>query len=339
MRRRELLIDLIGVCEVSVGMEWQDAGFPKARGFVLRLRSIADVNVIREAPWWTPLRLAVALGVACSALIVALGATGIITAKNRRLRRAEGDLTAAKDRLARRVEVRTDQLQAQLAARRDEFSDYAAVTAERVRVARDLHDSLEQTLAGTALRLEAARDQMPEEAAASRSQLERAGALLRRSQAEVRRTVWGLRALALEKQSFAEALGESVHLLTDDTGIETSLEIESLVCGFDPSVEGELLRIAQEAVTNVLKHSESTRLELFFGNEDAGTVLLRIADDGVGFDVSLTHSDGEPHFGLQGMRERVASIGGKLEIISSPGGGTVVELRLPAPHLRPPQKP
>lgn len=109
---------------------------------------------------------------------------------------------AAKDALAKRVETRTDQLHAQLSARRDELTEYSAVTAERNRLARDLHDSLEQTLAGAALRMDAANDLLPHPGATdtepARRQMEKAAELLRLSQTEVRRTVWGLRSLALE---------------------------------------------------------------------------------------------------------------------------------------------
>jgi len=326
------VLDLLGVCEVSVGGEWQDAGFPTARGFVLRLRSVHDVDVLEKAPWWTPLRLAVALAVACGACVVAMVSASMIGGKNRRLRIVEGELLAARDSLARRVDARTDQLQSQLAARRDESSQFAVVTAERVRVARDLHDSLEQTLAGTALRLEAAREQLPDNADATRSQLVRAEELVRRSQAEVRRTVWGLRSLALEKQSFSEALRESIHLLTDDTGLETRVEVKDGITGLETGTEGELLRIAQEAVANVLKHSGATRMEIHYGTNAEGGIELLVKDDGKGFSEGVHGSRQDAaHFGLQGMRERAAEMGAGLEILSAPNKGTTIRVTLPMP--------
>ena len=329
------VLDLRGVCEISVGSEWLDVGFPTARGFVLRLGSVADVKEVKKAPWWTPVRLGMGLAVACGACLMAIASVSLIVGKNRRLRHAELELRGARDALARRVETRTDQLQEQLAARRDESSQYAVVTAERVRVARDLHDSLEQTLAGTALRIEAARELLPEHAEATRSQLVRAEELLRRSQSEVRRTVWGLRSLALEKQSFAEALRESIHLLTDETGLKTEVEVADGIYGLAAGTEGNLLRIAQEAVANVLKHSGARRLTIFYGINEQGRLVLKVADDGQGFSLPAVEARPQAHFGLTGMRERAVAMGGVLTIQGRPGKGTCIAISLPQPQINP----
>ena len=136
------IISVTGIAEGSVGSDQQEEGYLKPRDLLIYLRSLADVRVVEPAPWWTPLRLAVALAGTGSALVTVLFFAGLLTRKNKKLLAAECELVAARDSLAKRVETRTDQLHAQLSARRSELSEYAAVTAERNRLARDLHDSL-----------------------------------------------------------------------------------------------------------------------------------------------------------------------------------------------------
>jgi signal transduction histidine kinase len=230
------------------------------------------------------------------------------------------------------VETRTDQLHAQLSARRDELSEYSAVTAERNRLARDLHDSLEQTLAGAALRMDAANDLLPHPGAAdsepARRQMEKAAELLRLSQTQVRRTVWGLRSLALEKHSLAEALRDSVRLLTEDTGFATSLDLYDGDAGLASEQECELLHIAQEAVGNVLKHAQATTLEITLLRKD-GMIVLTVKDNGHGFDPSIPIENDRPHYGQQDMRERAQLLGASLTVTSEVGGGSCIEVALP----------
>ena len=327
------IISVIGIAEGSVGSDQQEEGYLKPRDLLIYLRSLADVRVVEPAPWWTPLRLAVALAGTGSALVTVLFFAGLLTRKNKSLLAAECELVAARDSLAKRVETRTDQLHAQLSARRSELSEYAAVTAERNRLARDLHDSLEQTLAGAALRMDAANDLLthPEAAEADpvRRQIEKAAELLRLSQSQVRRTVWGLRSLALEKHNLTEALRDSVRLLTEDTGIATTLEFCDGDTGLSHEQEYELLHIAQEAVANVLKHAHATALEVTLRRND-GTIVLTVKDNGHGFDPSSAPAvNGRPHYGQQDMRERAQLLGASLAVKSVVGGGSCVEVVLP----------
>jgi signal transduction histidine kinase len=313
-------LQITGISDVNVGKEWQDAGYPKARSFTLHLRGINDVKVLRPAPWWTPARLAAALAAALAALVTVLFFAGALGNKNKRLREAEADLTAARDALAKRVEVRTDQLQAQLATRREEFADYAAVTAERNRLARDLHDSLEQTLAGAALRMEAASESLPGATDDTRSHLAKATELLRLSQTQVRRTVWGLRSLALEKKTLSDAIRESVKLLTDDSGLRATLHLLDGDTGLTPEQDNELLHIAHEAIANILKHSRATEFSITLLREH-GRFQMLIEDNGRGFDPeeARTRQNGRPHYGLRDMQERAEIIAAKLSVESKAG--------------------
>lgn len=332
------IIAVTGIAEGSVASPQQEEGYLKSRDLLIHLRNPSDVRVVEAAPWWTPVRLAVALAATGSALVTVLLFAGLLTRKNKSLVAAEAELVAARDALAKRVETRTDQLHAQLSARRDELSEYSAVTAERNRLARDLHDSLEQTLAGAALRMDAANDLLPHaDAAASepaRRQMEKAGELLRLSQIQVRRTVWGLRSLALEKHSLADALRDSVRLLTEDTGIATALNLHDGDSGLSSEQECELLHIAQEAVANVLKHAQATTLEISLLRKD-GRVVLTVNDNGRGFDpASLPTANDRPHYGQQDMRERAQLLGASLTVQSEVGGGSRIEVSLPDSLLR-----
>ena len=326
------IITVTGIAEGSLASPQQEEGYLKSRDLLIRLRNLSDVRVVEPAPWWTPLRLAVALAATGSALVTVMFFAGLLTRKNKSLVVAEAELVSARDALAKRVETRTDQLHAQLSARRDELSEYSAVTAERNRLARDLHDSLEQTLAGAALRMDAANDLLPHAGAAdsepARRQIEKAAELLRLSQTQVRRTVWGLRSLALEKHSLAEALRDSVRLLTEDTGIATTLDLYDGDAGLANEQECELLHIAQEAVGNVLKHARATTLEVTLLRKD-GMIVLTVKDNGHGFDPSIPIENDRPHYGQQDMRERAQLLGASLAVKSEiGGGGTCIEVVL-----------
>lgn len=325
------IITVTGIAEGSLASPQQEEGYLKSRDLLIRLRNLSDVRVVEPAPWWTPLRLAVALAATGSALLTVMFFAGLLTRKNKSLVVAEAELVSARDALAKRVETRTDQLHAQLSARRDELSEYSAVTAERNRLARDLHDSLEQTLAGAALRMDAANDLLPNPGATdsepARRQMEKAAELLRLSQTQVRRTVWGLRSLALEKHSLADALRDSVRLLTEDTGIATSLDLYDGDAGLANEQECELLHIAQEAVGNVLKHAQATALEVTLLRKD-GMIVLTVKDNGHGFDPAQPVANDRPHYGQQDMRERAQLLGASLTVNSEVGGGSSIEVTL-----------
>jgi len=325
------VITVTGIAEGSVGSPQHEEGYSKSRDLLIHLRNLTDVGVVTPAPWWTPLRLAVALAATGSGLVTMMFFAGLLTRKNKSLVLAEAELVSARDALAKRVETRTDQLHAQLSARRDELSEYSAVTAERNRLARDLHDSLEQTLAGAALRMDAANDLLPHPQATefepARRQMEKATELLRLSQIQVRRTVWGLRSLALEKHSLADALRDSVRLLTEDTGIATTLDLDNSDAGLSNEQECELLHIAQEAIANVLKHASATSLEITLLRKD-GMIILTVKDNGHGFDPSIPIENDRPHYGQQDMRERAQILGAVLTVKSEIGGGSCIQVSL-----------
>lgn len=199
-------------------------------------------------------------------------------------------------------------------------AQFAAVLGERTRIARDIHDTLAQSLVGIAVQLDTVaktRSTRPEEAQA---RLDRARILVRSSLSEARRSVWNLRAQALEDVELPEALQQIADELSGDH--EVTVRLVGIRRPLPGDVEQNLLRIAQEAVTNAVRHAQarSISVELTFAE---GHVRLRVRDDGRGFDVeSIARSGG--HFGVAGIRERVHHLGGELSLTSQAGQGAEV---------------
>jgi two-component system NarL family sensor kinase len=203
---------------------------------------------------------------------------------------------------------------------------------ERNRLAREIHDTLAQSLAGLTLQLEVADalaaapgDQRLGEA------VTRALALARSTLDEARRSVLDLRAGPLRGRTLPAALEELTAEMRG--GMANDLEVEIAIDGLEGAgqhaphaVEVGLYRIAQQALANVALHARATHASIRL-SRDSGQVRLRIEDDGVGFDPAAVPGD---RFGLVGMSERARLLGGRLVVESSPGNGTAIETVVPA---------
>ncbi len=207
-------------------------------------------------------------------------------------------------------------------ARLGEQAREAAVLGERNRIARDIHDTLAQGFTGVVVNLEAAaRSLRKDNARVALEHIEHARDLARSCLDEARLSVRALRPESASA-SLAEALRAQVERF-GPLGINAALEMEGEPAVLERRAEAELLRIAQESVTNVLKHAQArtVRIRLAWSVE---CVTLAIADDGRGFDPHA-HHDG---FGLIGMHERACRIGAALRVDAAPGLGTRVETSL-----------
>jgi len=211
-------------------------------------------------------------------------------------------------------------------------SQFDAVLAERTRIAREIHDTLAQGFVGVSTQLELtahllAQSHVPEAA----QQVDRTRALVREGLADARRSIWDLRV-----DSTQATLPLRLTNLVQQSSTEhlkTNIDIGGTYRALAPSLENEVLRIAQEALANVVRHSEATRVELdlrYHPNE----LTLKICDNGIGFKSIDTTLPAQGHFGLQGMRERAVQIGGTLNVESSSESGTIVTLRAPLPNER-----
>ena len=258
--------------------------------FRLFLRSPDDVKVVAAASWWTLRHTAVM--VAMLALVACGFGVWVRTASNRKRQQ------------------------------------YQAVLNERSRVARELHDTLEQGLAGISLQLEAVSGSLDASPDAARHSLDVARHMLRYSQEEARRSVMDLRSQALESRDLAGALSDLVQQMTHGAGATAKVEVEGPVKRLDASDEHHLLRIGLEALTNALKHSGARHIHirLRFGME---ATELRVEDDGCGIANGGANPHGD-HFGLLGIRERVDKLGGVLHIGGAPGTGTQLSVTIPS---------
>ncbi|MFN8632303.1 MAG: response regulator [Chloroflexota bacterium] len=202
------------------------------------------------------------------------------------------------------------------------------VVEERNRLAREVHDTLAQGLTAIALQLQTAERLLPPGAEARRI-VGDAREQAHRSLDEARRAVWGLTAQPLDGATLPEALQVEVERFGRRIGAETELDADAEGAPLTDAQATALLRVTQEALHNVEKHAEPSRVrvELHYV-APSGLVTLLVADNGKGFDrQALPGPDGG--FGLSGMRERMRLVGGDLEVESAPGWGTRVRARLP----------
>ncbi len=301
----------------------------------LHARTLADIELLRVPPWWRSPQLTATVVGGLLGTLVLLGLTSltavVLARKNAALRTAREELRLARDRLAERFSARTGEWHEELTARHAAEADFALLTAERTRLARDLHDTLEQTLASTALQLDAARGFFREQPEESERLLVAATEQLRESQSEVRRSIWNLRSVKLEEATLPDALQQMGKALQDTSGPTVEVRCAGVPVHVPPGVASHLFRVAQEGVTNALKHAGAARIEIRLQFSPEG-VELCVGDDGRGFDPSAPSPDGR--FGLRGVRERALALEAELEIVSAPGSGTRLRLKVPAAVLR-----
>jgi signal transduction histidine kinase len=204
-----------------------------------------------------------------------------------------------------------------------------AVLEERTRIAREFHDTLEQELAAITIQLETVAAQFDQAPRIARQMLELARNMTRRSLFEARRSVWDLRSHLLENSNLVTALIEVAKLITHSSRVQIAVQTSGAPRKLPPQTENNLLRVAQEAMANAIKHAHATRIAVHLDYQ-AGKVSLRVTDDGVGFDTanpSLNHNSG--HFGLLDMSERAEKMGGRYAMTSVPGQGTEVRVEVP----------
>jgi PAS domain S-box-containing protein len=210
-------------------------------------------------------------------------------------------------------------------ARLREQAEQAAAMAERGRLARELHDSVTQSLYSVTMYAEAAARLMPPGHQAAAEHLRDARDTAQEALREMRLLIYQLRPAAVEQGGLAVALQLRLDAVERRGGIHAELAVEGedrLPAG----MQAELHQVAQEALNNALKHAHAQRVQvrLKFGEAEA---RLEVEDDGVGFDLAAVQGGGG--LGLPGMQERVQKIGGRLEIKSAPGHGTKVEVEVP----------
>jgi signal transduction histidine kinase len=209
-------------------------------------------------------------------------------------------------------------------ARLFEDSRDLALAQERGRLARELHDAMSQSLFSLQLAAATAARELERDPAAAAAPLAMVRDLATRLSTELRRAVDGLRPADLARDGLAATLRAQLTLAGRARDVPVDVTVGELP-ELDPDVEHQVLRIAQEAVSNALRHAGASRVTVDVGPPP---VVLRVRDDGRGFDPDA-RAVRSRRLGLTSMHERAASLGGALAVTSARGQGTTVELRLP----------
>jgi signal transduction histidine kinase/ligand-binding sensor domain-containing protein len=205
---------------------------------------------------------------------------------------------------------------------------FSLVLDERGRLAREIHDTLAQGFVGISSQLDAVALTLNGHVDLARKHLDLARKMVRHSLTEARRSVMDLRASALEGHDLSAALSEAAQQWTAGSPVQIRVDVEGESRPLPEETEQHLLRIAQEAVTNAVKHARASHVSIHL--EMASRKLsLRVADNGRGFEQDEAFSEVGGHFGLLGMRERAERLGGELRLHSEPGHGTEVAVTVP----------
>jgi signal transduction histidine kinase/ligand-binding sensor domain-containing protein len=205
--------------------------------------------------------------------------------------------------------------------------EFNAVLGERTRIAREIHDTLAQGYVGISVQLEVLAELLrvsKVEAAAKQLNLTRG--YVREGLADARQSIWALRSQDSGETTLPVKLRRMVEV-EENGGLEARFSIFGAYRPLPPDTEREILRVVQEAIHNVRKHAAATHLDVQLEYGPSG-IALEVRDDGRGFAPDEARAPG--HYGLTGMRERAAAVGGSLEVTSQPGAGTTVRLRMTA---------
>jgi signal transduction histidine kinase/ligand-binding sensor domain-containing protein len=205
---------------------------------------------------------------------------------------------------------------------------FSLVLGERVRLSRELHDTLLQSLVGVALEFDAVSKSLDSSPAAAKERVVRIRERVEEYIREARRSIWSLRSPALETGDLIDALREGAERATSEQPVTLEFNVSGTPQRYGSDVEHQLMRIGQEAVLNAARHAHASTIRMHV-NFAGDAVALRVADDGRGFDADRTAEGTTDHYGITTMRERAEQVGGHVTITSRPGEGTVVEAVVP----------
>jgi signal transduction histidine kinase len=245
--------------------------------------------------------------------------------------RAQAQALEVARQAAQAAEAWTRELEGKVKERTEELFEQVrrlAILEERDRLAREMHDSLGQVLGFVNLKAKVAADLINRgQAAVAAEELEQMRTAVQEAYQEVRQAILSLRATA-PGRGLVASLREYIQRLREQSGLDVRLEAgEDL--RFPPAVEAQVIRIVQEALTNVRKHARASAVTVRFAPDPGDGTVVTVSDDGQGFDLASVEAGRGARFGLLTMRERAESIGGTLSIESAPGRGTTVRLWIP----------
>ena len=293
-------VKITGVCLMTIENWRPNAAFPSIQGVFIVLRNPKDVTVVSLPPWWTSGRLFTVISALALLLLVVL-------AWNR-------TLMIAATRLSRKL------MREELQKTKSELR-----IAERTHLAAELHDSLSQVLTGISMEIEAARNPrqaLPEDV---RQHLDFAARALRFCRNDIRYHLWDLRNMSLDEPDMTKAVLKT--LTPHVKGIRVAVRFNVARTKLSDNVAQALLKAIRELSVNAIRHGGATSIKVA-GELDADGLMCSIRDNGCGFDPEKATGVNEGHFGLQGVRERIADLGGTVSIDSQAGVGTKVTIKI-----------
>jgi signal transduction histidine kinase len=298
------VIDVTGTCVMDIENWRPNLVFPHIKEVLIVTRTPQDIALIRPVPWWTPARLLIVIG---SLLLVLFGVLGWNTAL-RRLAEKRGQALAHEE---------LERLESDLKV------------CERTRLAVELHDSIAQNLTGVSMEIDTAlrgEEQLPSTA---KQHMSRALRTIDSCRVELRNCLWDLRSRALEENE----MNKAIRLTLSQTIGKAALHLRFNVARsrFTDNAAHTILRIIRELTANAIRHGRATQIWIA-GCIENGVLTFSVRDNGCGFDPDTAPGILQGHFGLQGIRERVASFEGDMKISSSPSGGTKVIIFINAPQ-------
>lgn len=236
------------------------------------------------------------------------------------LRQERDELDRMTQELEHRVQTRTREVE-RLAG----DSRYAAVVRERLRLARDLHDTLAHSMMEMLVEVRTLRMLHAHNPEKLGTELERAEELARQGLKEAREAVSQIRVNAVRDLGLGAALAGAVNRFAERTGLQVRFAADPLSASFADARAETMFRIAEESLRNIDRHADARHVEVSLKDLPDGVVELVIADDGVGFDPAAPHPG---HYGVLGIREQAQLIDAELDLHSDPGAGATVRVRL-----------
>lgn len=293
-------IEATGICIMETESWRSDNLFPVLGGFTLVPRSPDDIRVLSHPPWWTPARLLIVI---CSLSAALLGIfiwnrvlNGIVNRRGRQL---------FKEQIARAEET--------------------LKVGERTRLAVELHDSLSQNLAGVDFQITATKSAIRHDPETALTHLETAERMLLSSRTELKRCLWDLRGNTLEEKDMNAAISRTVQPVLGSTKLVVRFNVPR--AHLSDTTAHSILCIVRELASNAVRHGHATCVRVA-GECREGRITFSVRDDGCGFDTEHHLGLDEGHFGLEGIRDRVARLNGTFAVESSSENGTRAKISI-----------
>lgn len=294
------VVELSGICVMT---PQSGLSLPRISGFFVVPRTAADLCLLARPPWWTPEKVAVLL----LTIFAALAGLVVWGALLKRISERRGE-ELANEKLA--------------------LAESRLKIDERTRLAVELHDLLSQMLSGISMQTSSVRKFFDTDRERARHHLDLATKTLLVCRKNLRDCLWDLRSHALEAPDMDTAIRKTLepHIENADLDIRFDVPRDRLT----DNTAHTILCIVRELALNALRHGQASVVRIVGGLEN-GTIRLSVTDNGRGFDPAAAPGMAQGHFGLQGVRERIESLEGKMSITSAAGRGTRVSLALNLP--------